>query len=119
MQRLINGDLVEVSAGLSFYPSGAAQNPPTAGAALAVTAAVQQISLPATLTRAATVRIANYGTQPIAFAYGTAAGLTMANGVFMLAGTVETFYLPAGTSKLSLIAPGPGSTVYVSVGDAQ
>lgn len=121
MQRILSatGEMVEIGEALSFYPHGADTSPPAAGVSLIVTASIQQITLPTIPAGGATMRIVVSGTSPIAFAFGAVTGLTMQNGVVMLPGTVETFYVPPGTQKLSLIGAASGSTIYVNVGDGQ
>jgi hypothetical protein len=101
-----------------FLPRGANQNPPVAQINIAVTAAVQQLTLTnAPQVTETTIRVSVDGTQNVAWSFGVAAGLTTGNGVFMLANTVETFTLPIGVTQLSCIAAATGSNLRVSVGD--
>lgn len=102
-----------------FQPRASNQNPPAGTTNGAVTAAVTQINLPGTAPyeTETTGRFVNSGAQTIFWAYGTQAGLTAANGIPMLANTVETFTIPAGVSTISVIAAATGSTLYITAGD--
>jgi len=101
-----------------FQPRGANANPPTAQASGAVGTAVSQINLPnAPYDGETTARFVVDGTQPIAWAYGSQAGLTYANGVSMLANSAETFMIPMGVSQISVIALAAGSTLRIIPGD--
>lgn len=102
-----------------FLPRASNQNPPAGTSNGAVTAAVTQINLPATAPyeTETTARFVNAGSQTVFWCYGTQAGLTAANGVPVLANTVETFTIPAGISTISVIAASTGSTLYITVGD--
>lgn len=100
----------------SFAPYGANTSTPTAQAALAVTASAQALTLPV-YPQANQVRIAVIGTDPVAWAYGNATGLTLANGVPMIGNSVETFTLPQGTTQMSFISSGTASTVRVVLGE--
>lgn len=102
-----------------FQPRASNQTPPAGTANGAVTAGVTQIALPGQVPyeTECTGRFVNSGSQTIFWAYGTQAGLTVGNGVPMLAGTVETFNIPAGVSAISVIAGAVGSTLYITVGD--
>lgn len=102
-----------------FQPIGATGTTPTASTALAVTASVQQITLPAVPRDGGSMRIVVDGTSNIAWSYGVSSSLTMSNGTSMLANTVETFSLPGGTTQLSVIGVSTGSTIRVSVGNGQ
>jgi len=103
----------------SFQARGATGTTPAAQTALAVTAAVQQITLPSAPSEGGTIRVVVDGTQNIAWSYGVSASLNLSNGVHMLANTVETFSVPGGITQLSVIAAATGSTVRVMVGDGQ
>lgn len=100
----------------AFQPRAANQNPPIAQAAIAVTAAVQQLTVPIVLTEC-TIRIVNDGTSAFAWCFGAQAGLTLSNGVYMLPSSVETFTLPAGISQMSVIGNGTASNMRVHFGD--
>jgi hypothetical protein len=102
-----------------FQPRGANQNPPVAQSALAVTTAVQQVSLPGVSPNGSetTMRIVVDGSSNIAWAYGAQAGLTYANGNAMLGNTVETFNVPNGVTQLSVIGAASGSTIRIHIGD--
>lgn len=85
-----------------FQPRAANQNPPLSQVAGAGTGSVAQITVPLVQTEC-TMRIVIDGPSSGAWCYGTQAGLTASNGVFMVGNTVETFSLPAGISTLSFI----------------
>jgi len=102
-----------------FQPRGATGTTPTANASLAVTASVQQITIPAVSNDGGTMRIVVSGTQEIAWSYGVSSGLSLSNGVSMLANTVESFAIPGGITQLSVVAAATGSTIRVHVGDGQ
>lgn len=105
--------------GYPFQPRGASGTTPTANASLAVTASVQQITLPAVPAEGGTMRIVVSGTQEIAWSYGVSSGLLLTNGVTMVANTVESFTIPGGVTQLSVIAAATGSTIRVHIGDGQ
>jgi len=102
-----------------FQPRGATGTTPTANASLAVTASVQQITIPTVSNDGGTMRIVVSGTQEIAWSYGVSSGLSLSNGVSMLANTVESFAIPGGITQLSVVAAATGSTIRVHVGDGQ
>jgi hypothetical protein len=102
-----------------FQPRGASGNPPAAQASIAVTTAVQQLTLPQLPSEGGTMRVVVDGTSNIAWTFGVAAGLTMNNGVPMLGNTVESFSIPASVTQLSVIGAATGSTLRVVVGDGQ
>lgn len=103
----------------AFQPSGAQGTTPSVQTNIAVTTAVQQLTLPAGVNamQGGAMRIVVDGTSNVAWAYGVSSGLTIGNGVHMLANTVETFYLPPGVTQISLIGASTGSTVRVVCGD--
>jgi hypothetical protein len=106
--------------GVAFQPRGSNQTTPAGTVSGAVTASVTQINLPSAPYATDTVgRFVNDGTQEIFWAYGSESGLTTANGVPMLANTVETFSIPAGVTQISVIAGATGSTLRITVGDGQ
>jgi hypothetical protein len=101
-----------------FQPRASNQNPPAGTVNGAVTGSVTQLTLGVENSAAeASVRLVNVGSQTIFWAYGTEAGLTVANGVPMLPNTVEVFMLPPNTQTISVIAAATGSTLYATVGD--
>lgn len=102
-----------------FQPRGASGTTPTAQTNIAVTAAVQQLTLPAIPAEGCSMRVVVDGTANIAWSYGVSSGLTLDNGVHMLAQTVEVYSVPAGTTQLSVIGAATGSTLRVIVGDGQ
>ena len=102
-----------------FQPRGATGTTPNSTTNLAVTTAAQQLTLPSIPAEGATLRLVCAGTQTVFWSYGASSGLTVSNGVPVLANTVETFFVPGGTTQISLIAAATGSTVYATVGDGQ
>lgn len=102
-----------------FQPRGASGNPPAAQASIAVTTAVQQLTLPQIPSEGGSMRIVVDGTANVAWSFGVVAGLTMNNGLPMLANTVESFSIPAGVTQLSVVGSATGSTIRVVVGDGQ
>jgi hypothetical protein len=99
-----------------FQPDGSFNPTPTCSTSVAVTTAVQQLTLPASLVQNGTMRLLVSGTAQIAWCYGANNNLTMGNGLNMLANTVETFGIPTGVTQISVIGASTGSTVYASVG---
>ncbi|WP_257834541.1 hypothetical protein [Burkholderia glumae] len=102
-----------------FQPRGAQGTTPAATTNIAVTASVQQLALPSTTAESTTMRLTNSGTQTVFWSYGAASGLTVSNGVPVLANTVEEFTVPGGVSQISVIASATGSTLYATLGDGQ
>jgi hypothetical protein len=102
-----------------YQPRGATGTTPTAGAVLAVTASVQQITLPKVPQEGGTMRIVIDGTDTIAWSYGASSGLTLTNGIFMLGGSTEVFTIPGGITQLSVIGATTGTNFRVTVGDGQ
>lgn len=102
-----------------FQPRGASGATPNAQKNIAVTAAIQQVTLPPIPAEGATMRVVVDGSQNIAWCFGQSAGLTLGNGVHMLAQTVESFTIPGGVTQLSVIAGAAGSTMRIIIGDGQ
>lgn len=102
-----------------FQPRGASGTTPTAQVALSITAAVQQITLPTMPTEGCTALIAVDGSANVAWCYGVSSGLTISNGVFMLANSKESFSIPGGISQLSVIGASALGTFRVVIGDGQ
>ncbi len=100
----------------AFLPRGANQNPPVTQVEIAVTAGVQQLTVPQVETEC-TIRVVNDGPSALAWCFGAQAGLTLNNGVYMLPTTVETFTLPAGVTQISVIGAATGSNLRVHFGD--
>lgn len=98
-----------------FQPRAANQNPPITQVVGAGTGAQATVAVPIVETEC-TLRIVNDGPASLAWCYGNQAGLTLANGVFMLGNTVETFNLPAGIATLSFIVAA-GNNFRVHFGD--
>lgn len=103
----------------SFAPKGLQVDPPTGQVNIAVTTGIQQLALPAALTQGniAVARFAVDGTANIAFAWGAPASLTLGNGEFMLANTLEIFAIPAGVTQISVIGSAAGSTLRIMPGE--
>lgn len=103
-----------------FQPRAANQTPPACQANIVTTAAVQQITLPGgPYDSETTARIVNDGGDGLSWAYGSQAGLTVANGCYMLPNTVESFMIPPQVTQFSVIGKAGGSTFRVIVGDGQ
>ncbi len=102
-----------------FQPRGGSGTTPTAQVALAITAAVQQITIPAVPVEGGTMIIAVDGASNVAWSYGASSGLTINNGVFMFANSNETFTIPGGITQLSVIGASAAGTFRVIVGDGQ
>ena len=93
-------------------------DPPTGTASVAVTTSIQQITLPGAPYGGETIgRFVNSGTQTIFWCYGTSASLSVSNGMPMMANTAELFTLPKSITKISVIGPATGSTLYITAGD--
>lgn len=88
----------------AFQPRAANQATPATQVVGAGTGAVAQVTVPVGETEC-TIRVVIDGPGSGAWCYGTQAGLTASNGVFMLGNTVETFTLPANISTLSFNFP--------------
>lgn len=101
----------------AFTPRGANQTTPAAQVSIAVTAAIQQITLPTLSNGENVARFIVDGTAPLAWCYGTNANLTVSNGVPMLANSVEVFGIPANILTISVIAGTTGSTLRINLGD--
>ena len=105
----------------AFSPRGQNQTVPDGTASIAVTTAVQQITLPVDQGNpaGATVRLVCAGTQLVAWCWGAQSGLTASNGVPMLANSSEKFRIPPGVTQISVIAGATGSTMYATLGDGE
>lgn len=57
------------------------------------------------------------GTQPIAWCFGTGAGLTYNNGEAMLGNSLELFDIPRGVTTIAVTATAAGSVLRVMPGD--
>lgn len=104
---------------LAFQPGGSSTNPPTCSAAVVATTSVQVLALPPTLIQNGTMLLVNQGTANVAWCYGNNTGLTMTNGVVVLANTSRVFALPGNVTQLSVIGSAAGSTFSAVVGDGQ
>lgn len=101
----------------AFQPRGASGTTPNAQTNIAVTASVQQLTLPPIPQEGGSMRIVVDGTSNIAWSFGVSSGLTIGNGVHMLANTVEAYSIPGGVTQLSVIGASTGSTMRVIIGD--
>lgn len=99
-----------------FLPRAANQGTPATQVTGAVTASVTNVAVPQVETEC-TIRVVNDGPQAFAWCFGAGAGLTLANGVYMLPTTVETFTLPAGVTQIAVIAAATGSNIRIHFGD--
>ncbi len=88
---------------------------PAASTQVAVTTAVQTLTLPA--ANGGNMRLVNNGTAAIAWCYGPAANLSMTNGVVMLPNTVEIFDRNQNAAQLSVIGSAAGSTLIAHIGN--
>lgn len=106
-----------------FQPSGAQGATPTTQAALAISLAIQQISLPATTSgdnaMMVTVDDAPGTGARVAWSYGVSASLSLSNGCFLMPGESKTFTLPPGVAQLSFIGSAATGTFRVCVGRGQ
>ena len=100
-----------------FQPRGATGTIPTAQATLAITAAVQQLTIPLIPQEGCSILIAVDGASNIAWSFGVSSGLTIGNGVFMFANSKETFGCPPYTTQISFIGASAVGNIRVTVGD--
>lgn len=100
-----------------FQPRGATGTTPTAQTALAITAAVQQITLPLMPAEGGSMMISVDGASSVAWSFGVSASLSISNGVFMFANTKEVFGCPGGITQLSVIGASAAGTFRVVIGD--
>lgn len=102
-----------------FRPKGLS-NPaaaPTGQVPLALTAAVQTLTLPANSSEGGTLRIVVDGGTGLAWCYGVNPLLTINNGEHMLAGSFDTFELEKGWSQISVIGASAAGTIRVHFGE--
>lgn len=91
---------------------------PKTNANVAVTTAIQQITLPNAPYPSETIaRFVVSGTQAVSWVYGADFVLTATNGCIQLGNTVEVFGIPAGVTQVSVIATATGSTLFICPGD--
>lgn len=88
---------------------------PESSQTLAVTAASQALTLPARNGNGS-IRIVTSGTVTVFWRFDGAAAV--ATSTPALAGTIETFFLPANATTINFIAGGVGTTVYITVGES-
>ena len=100
-----------------FQPRGASGATPTAQTSQAITAAVQQLTLPLIPNEGCSILIAVDGGSNIAWSFGVSAGLTIGNGVFMFANSKETFGCPPYTTVISYIGASAVGNIRVIIGD--
>lgn len=104
-----------------FQPAGAAgPNTPAAQVFIALTTAVQQITLPVVASDNNTMIVIVEGSSNAAWCYGNNSLLSLNNGCFQLGsqtgGTAMIYDLPPGTSQLSVIGSAAAGTFRVVVG---
>lgn len=104
-----------------FQPAGATESgTPNAQAFVALTTAVQQVTLPAVASDNNTMLVIVEGPSNAAWCYGSNANLTLSNGAFQLGnqvgGTTMLYDLPAGTTQLSVIGSAAIGVFRVVVG---
>ena len=102
-----------------FQPRGASGATPTAQTSIAISAAVQQLTLPPLPVEGGSMLVAVDGASNIAWCYGVSAGLTIGNGVFMFANTKQVFSIPPGITQLSVIGATAAGVFRVVVGDGR
>lgn len=101
-----------------FTPRAANTTTPASQVALAVTASVQQMTLPgAPYASETSARFVVDGTSTIAWCWGSNANLTVNNGCYMLANSIEIFTIPSGITQVSVVSSGTASTLRIVVGD--
>jgi len=100
-----------------FQPRGASGTTPTAQVATTIAATVTTFNIPPMGADGGSILIAVDGTANVAWSYGASTGLTVSNGVFMLANTKETFSIPGGVTQMSVIGASAAGTFRVMVGD--
>ena len=111
---------MQVSAFVPRASNAAQADPPTGTVSLAVTAAIQQITLPNAPYATETIaRFAVIGTGPVYWCYGNSASLSTSNGVPQLQNSVELYGIPRNVTQISVIAAATGSTLSVTIGDGQ
>ncbi len=99
-----------------FAPLGAIGTTPTAQATLAVSAAVQQVTLPIVPSDGCTMRLITDGGTGIAWAAGTSASLTVANGCFQMPNTTFDYSVPSGVTQISVIGASAAGTLRIILG---
>ena|ERR1700676_1104600 len=100
-----------------FQPRGASGTTPAAQTNIAITAAVQQLTLPPIPAEGCTALITVDGAANVAWSFGASSGLTLGNGVFLLANTRSAFGIPGGTTQMSVIGASAAGTFRVVIGD--
>ena len=98
--------------------SGALNAAPTGQTNVALTAAVQTLSLPASSSEGGALRIAVDGGTGAAYCHGVNPNLTIGNGEFILANSSETFELPAGFTQISVIGASAAGTFRAHFGES-
>lgn len=102
-----------------FRPKGLAGSAaPTGQVPLALSATVQQVTLPANSSEGGALRLVVDGGTGCAYSYGVNGNLTINNGEFLLANSAETFELPAGFTQLSVIGASATGTLRVHFGES-
>lgn len=95
--------------GKAFEPTGATVNE-------AVTGSAETVSLAGRLSdRDGAIHVVVIGTQTV-FVRLDGVTPTVSNAMPLLAGSIQTFAMPAGQTDIKHIAAGAGSTIYVTPG---
>ena len=102
-----------------FQPNGINTATPTSQTNIALTAAVQQVTIPTIGSDGGTLRLVADGGTGLSWCLGSNANLTLANGVFMLPNSVETFGVAGNFTQLSVIGASAAGTFRVHVGIGQ
>lgn len=100
-----------------FQPRGASGTTPAAQTSIAITAAVQQLTLPPIPAEGCSALITVDGASNVAWSFGVSSGLTLGNGVFLLANTQGAFSIPGGVTQMSVIGASAAGTFRVVIGD--
>jgi len=99
-----------------FAPNGAIGTTPTAQTTLAVSAAVQQVTLPIVPQGGCTMRLITDGGTGIAWAAGTAGSMTINNGCFQMPNTTFDYSVPSGVTQISVIGASAAGTLRIILG---
>jgi len=99
-----------------FAPNGAIGATPTAQTTLAVSAAVQQVTIPLVPQGGCTMRLITDGGTGIAWAAGTAGSMTINNGCFQMPNTTQDYSVPQGVTQISVIGASAAGTLRIILG---
>jgi hypothetical protein len=90
---------------------------PTGQTALALTAAVQTLTLPVPAVEGGCLRIVADGGTGLAWCLGVNAALTIDNGAFLLPNTFDTWEIPNGFTQISVIGASAAGKIRVHFGE--